>query len=138
MAVKIHVGADEKQKIIKCDWTCENRACGHMRFVYFFKLSSLITFYTIKLLQSNFSALDKQVYDASYRMQIFCSSAIICCVTAGCSLLPTCKKCPIFTGLVLLTTKTILHLEYLHHIIVTHEIDHLLAHVILYHVQCWE
>ena len=37
-----------------CDWACDNRACGHMIFAYFFTLSSLITFCTITLWHCNF------------------------------------------------------------------------------------
>ena len=35
-----------------CDWACEK--CSHMIFAYFFKISSLITYYSIMLLQCNF------------------------------------------------------------------------------------
>ena len=40
-----------------CDRACDNRACGHMIFVYFFTLSSLITFCTIMLWCCNFQHL---------------------------------------------------------------------------------
>ena len=43
--------------ITKCDRACENRACGHMIFAYFFKLPSHTTFYTINLLQCNFQVI---------------------------------------------------------------------------------
>ena len=42
---------------INCDRACENRACGHMIFAYFFKLPSHTTFYTINLLQCNFQVI---------------------------------------------------------------------------------
>jgi len=32
-----------------CDQACKNRACGHMEFDNFFKLSCLLTFYDDKL-----------------------------------------------------------------------------------------
>jgi len=34
-----------------CDQACENRACGHMIFPYFFNFSELITFYPNMLWQ---------------------------------------------------------------------------------------
>ena len=40
-----------KAVTIICDWACDNRACGHMIFAYFFTLLSLITFCTIMLWQ---------------------------------------------------------------------------------------
>ena len=40
-----------------CDRACDNRACGHMIFAYFFTLSLLITFCTIMLWDSNFQLL---------------------------------------------------------------------------------
>ena len=40
-----------------CDWACENRACGHMIFAYFFKFSSLITFVNIIVWLCNFQIL---------------------------------------------------------------------------------
>ena len=40
-----------------CDLACKNRACGHTIFANFFKLSLLITFYNIMLLQCNFQLL---------------------------------------------------------------------------------
>jgi len=45
----------------KCDWACENRACGHMIFAYFCNLSELITFYPNVLWQSKFQHL-VQIY----------------------------------------------------------------------------
>ena len=52
------VMSDYARKITPiCDWACENRACGHMIFAYFFKRSSLITFCTIMLWQCNFEHL---------------------------------------------------------------------------------
>jgi len=41
----------------KCDRACENRACGHMIFAYFFNISKLITFYSNMLWQWNFQHL---------------------------------------------------------------------------------
>ena len=37
-----------------CDWACENRACVHIKFAYFFKRAWLITFDTIKPFSLNF------------------------------------------------------------------------------------
>ena len=39
----------ERRNESKCDRACDNRACGHMIFTYFFTLSSHITFCTIML-----------------------------------------------------------------------------------------
>ena len=32
-----------------CDWTCENRVCGHMIFAYFFKLPCLLYQYAMAM-----------------------------------------------------------------------------------------
>jgi len=42
---------------IYCDQACENRACGHMIFAYFFNLSELISFYQNIQWQWNFQHL---------------------------------------------------------------------------------
>ena len=39
----------KERDIYICDRACNNRACGHMIFAYFFTFSSLIMFCTIML-----------------------------------------------------------------------------------------
>jgi len=46
-----------RNKVYICDRACENKACGHMIFAYFFNLSELITFYPNMPMAMKFSAL---------------------------------------------------------------------------------
>jgi len=54
-----------------CDQASKNRAYGHIKFDYFFKLSLLITVSNDTLLPCN-SPLFNWLYNTSYRMKIFC------------------------------------------------------------------
>jgi len=74
-----------------CDWACENRACGHMKFDYFFTFSRLITFCHNKLWSWNFQHLLNVYLAIQHKLQnanIVFHYWVMTCNVIGCSLCP--------------------------------------------------